>query len=193
MFKLFSYWPHDLWASNIHPWFWRHFHLIPILVIEKDISVSLLARLTCLPSVQMGDKLDYSNLSKSSKPGSVVTGKNAYNKSLIASRPKCFALRYHQHLVSLVRGDFGSSPVGRITFFVLKVAALEIVRRFSRSKCPCVWRGLQALQILCYPPFKWIQRWAPFKGLVKSMQVCNSKFLNFSSKIYLRHLNGAKT
>lgn len=103
---------------------------------------------------------------EASKPGSVMTGKKDNKNWQIALR------RNHKHFVSLIHGGFGSSAVGRLTFFVLKVAALEIVRRFSKSRCPCVWRGLQALQILCYPPFKWIQRWTPVKGLVKSMQVC---------------------
>ncbi|XP_061352072.1 phosphatidylinositol/phosphatidylcholine transfer protein SFH4 [Gastrolobium bilobum] len=125
----------------------------------------------------MGDTVDYSDLSKNPKPGSVMTGKKAYRCSLIASRPKCFAKRNHERLVSLIHGGFGSSSVGRFTFFLLKVAALEILRRFSKRRCPSVWRGLQALQILCYPPFQWIQRWAPFKGLVKSMQVLSRPLL----------------
>lgn len=121
----------------------------------------------------MGDTLTYSNSSKNSKTGSLVTGHKAYNKPLVASRPKNFAQKNYEQLVSLTHGGFGSSTVGHMTFFLLKVAALETVRRFSKNRCPIVWRGIQALQFLCYPPFKWIQRWAPFKGLVKSMQVCN--------------------
>ncbi|XP_015935681.1 uncharacterized protein LOC107461651 [Arachis duranensis] len=130
----------------------------------------------------MGDMVDYSNsnMTRNPKQGSVATGKKSYRKSLILSRPKSVVLRYHQHLVSLIDGDFGTSAVGRITIFALKVAALEIVRRFSKSKCPFVWKGLQALQILCYPPFQWIQRWAPFKGLVESMQVLSRPLLALS-------------
>lgn len=121
----------------------------------------------------MGDTLTYSNSSKNSKTGSLVTGHKAYNKPLVASRPKNFAQKNYEQLFSLTHGGFGSSTVGHMTFFLLKVAALETVRRFSKNRCPIVWRGIQALQFLCYPPFKWIQRWATFKGLVKSMQVCN--------------------
>ncbi|KAK7325001.1 hypothetical protein VNO77_29008 [Canavalia gladiata] len=128
----------------------------------------------------MGDKMDSSNLSKISIPGSVVTGNKAYKTSLVASQPKSFVQRNHEHLISLIHGRFESKAVGQITFFLLKVAALEIIRRFSKSRCPCVWRGLQTLQILCYPPFKWIQRWAPFKGLVKSMQVLSRPMLALS-------------
>lgn len=154
-----------------------------ILVVASEMKLKVLfffwlfAREADMPSVYMGDRMDNSNssLSSNSKESSVVVnGKETYKKLLVASRPKGFAQRNYEHLVSLTHGDFGSSAVGRVTFFLLKLAALETVRRFSRSKCPCVWRGLQGLQILVYPPFKWIQRWAPFRGLVKSMQVCDS-------------------
>lgn len=121
-----------------------------------------------------------SSMSYNSKQSNAVTGKKTYQKQLVASRPKGFVQRNCEPLVSLTRGDFGSSAVGRATFFLLKVAALEAVRRLSESRCPCVWRGLQGLQILVYPPFKWIQRWAPFRGLVKSMQVLSRPLLVLS-------------
>ncbi|CAJ1933086.1 unnamed protein product [Sphenostylis stenocarpa] len=135
-----------------------------------------------MPSVYMGDRVDNStsSMGTNSKESSVVTGKKTYKNLLVASRPKGFAQRNYEQLVSLTYGDFGSSAVGRVTFFLLKVAALETVRRFSKSRCPCVWRGLQGLQIFVYPPFKWIQRWAPFRGLVKSMQVLSRPLLFLS-------------
>lgn len=68
---------------------------------------------------------------------------------------------------------------GDIGAFLLTTATLEIVRRFSSAHCPFIWRGLQALQILCCPPFKWIQKWAPFTGLVKGMQVGFSCIFTF--------------
>ncbi|QCD88341.1 hypothetical protein DEO72_LG3g2885 [Vigna unguiculata] len=135
-----------------------------------------------MTSVYMGGWVDNStsSMGTNSKESSVVAGKNTYKNLLVASRPKGFAQRNYEQLVSFTHGDFGSSVVGRATFFLLKVAVLEIVRRFSKSKCPCVWRGLQGLQILVYPPFKWIQRWAPFRGLVKSMQVLSRPLLVLS-------------
>lgn len=60
---------------------------------------------------------------------------------------------------------------GDIGIFLLTTAALEIVRRLSSAHCLFVWRGLQALQILSFPPFKWIKKWAPFSSLIKGMQV----------------------
>ncbi|XP_020214971.1 uncharacterized protein LOC109798940 [Cajanus cajan] len=136
-----------------------------------------------MPSVYLGDRVDSSNssMSSNSKESSVVvTGKKTYKKLLVASRPKGFAQKNYEHLVSLTHGNFGSSTVGRVTLFLLKVAALETVRRFSKSKCPIVWRGLQGLQILVYPPFKWIQKWALFRGLVKSMQALSRPLLVLS-------------
>ncbi|KAK7335765.1 hypothetical protein VNO80_27791 [Phaseolus coccineus] len=109
-----------------------------------------------------------------------MTENKAYRNLLIEFHPKSFVKRNHEYLILLLRGRFGSSVVGRITFFLLKVAALEIIRRVSKNRCPCVWRGLQSLQILCYPPFKWIQRWAPFKGLVDNMQVLSRPLLALS-------------
>lgn len=78
--------------------------------------------------------------------------------------------------VSLV----ATGGAGEIVVFLLKTAALEMVRRFSTAHFPFIWRGLQALQILCYPPFKWIQKWAPFTSLVKEMQMLSKPLLFLS-------------
>ena len=88
-------------------------------------------------------------------------------------------------VTSLRQSRIANGAVGQATFFLLKIIALETVRRFSKSRCPFAWRGLQALQIFCYPPFKWIQRWAPFRGLVKGMQV---RAVNFSLIYYDLHI-----
>lgn len=64
--------------------------------------------------------------------------------------------------------------------FLLKVGALEMVRRLSTVKCPFVWSGIQALQVLCCPPLKWIERWTPFKGLVIGMQMLSRPLLVLS-------------
>ncbi|KAK7262435.1 hypothetical protein RJT34_30008 [Clitoria ternatea] len=119
-------------------------------------------------------------MSSNSKQSSVVNGKKTYKKLLVESHPKGFAQRKYEHLVSFSHGDFGRSAVGRTTFFLLKVAVLEAVRRFSKSKCPCVWRGLQGLQFLLYPPFKWILKWTPFGSLAKSMEVISGPLVVLS-------------
>ncbi|CAK8576030.1 unnamed protein product [Lathyrus sativus] len=122
----------------------------------------------------MGERVDMSNSSMSS-----ITGKKLYEKQLVASRPKGFAQRFSEPLVSLRHGDFRTT-VGRAAFFLVKVAALETVRRFSKSRCPCVWRGLQGLQILVYRPFQWFQRWSTFRSLVKSMEELSTPLIVLS-------------
>lgn len=102
---------------------------------------------------------------------------------IVASRSKAFSKNAIRSVASLSQSRIASGAVGQVTFFLLKVVALETVRRLSKSRCPFAWRGLQALQVLCYPPFKWIQRWTPFRGLVKGMQVCAVNF----SLIYYDH------
>lgn len=72
---------------------------------------------------------------------------------------------------------------GDIGVFLLTTAVLEIVRKLSSAHCPFFWRGLQALQILCCPPFKWIEKWAPFTSLVKGMQV-GFTYLPYNSTIH---------
>lgn len=89
---------------------------------------------------------------------------------LVASIPEEFSKKSSQ-CASLMKLGVGHPVVGEIGLFLLTTAALEFVRRFSNAKCPFVWKGLQALQILCNLPFNWIQRWTPYKGLVENMQV----------------------
>lgn len=91
-------------------------------------------------------------------------------RTLVASSPGHISPKTFKHIsppkpLSLRRG-----PTREIAFFLLKVAALEAVRRLSRARCPFVWRAVQAFQCLCYPPFKWIQRWTPLRILVKGAQ-----------------------
>ncbi|XP_031386638.1 uncharacterized protein LOC116200090 isoform X1 [Punica granatum] len=121
-----------------------------------------------------------SSLSRNSDIASVVPGKRAPTRTLVASRPKAFPGGAYKHIASLRHGEIGSGVVGRAAFFLLKVAALEGFRRLSKAKCPFAWRGLQALQLLCYPPLKWIQHWAPFRGLIKTMQALSRPLLVLS-------------
>lgn len=124
----------------------------------------------------MGD----TNPGSSSSRTSVVTNSTSstIKKStgrLIASVHKPFAnqslqrMPFRNHLISHMNlGRVAANPTAS---FLIKVAALEVVRRFSKARCPFVWSALQALQVVCFPPFKWIQRWNPFRALVKGMQV----------------------
>lgn len=122
-----------------------------------------------------------SEFGKSSERASIIS-ENKLSKSksyLVASTHKASSQPFRK-IVSISHGKSGNGAFfGNAALFLLKVAALETVRRFSKAKCPFAWRGLQALQVLCYPPFKWIQRFAPFKGLVKGMQVCAWRLMEF--------------
>ncbi|KAF8402873.1 hypothetical protein HHK36_010965 [Tetracentron sinense] len=128
----------------------------------------------------MGDSWRNSHSSKNLEVPSVITSKKLSKGCLVASAPKALSQKTYKHITSLDRVRLGNGAVSHIAIFLLKVAALEMVRRCSRAKCPFAWYGLQALQVLCYPPFKWIQRWAPFKGLVKGMQALSRPLLALS-------------
>ncbi|XP_043700280.1 ubiquitin C-terminal hydrolase 12-like [Telopea speciosissima] len=111
---------------------------------------------------------------------SFAISKKASERCLVSSAPKVFFQKRFKHITSLDHVRLGNGTAGHIAFFLLKVTALEIVRRFSKAKCPFLWSGLGALQLLCYPPFKWIQRWSLFRGLVKGMQALSRPFLLLS-------------
>lgn len=128
----------------------------------------------------MGDSLRSSRLSRSSEATNVTTAKKVSKGSLVASHPRASLQNPFRHTALVSHGLFGSGAVGNTALFLLKVAALEAVRRFSMAKCPFAWHGLQTLQVLCYPPFKWIQRWAPFKSLVEGMQILSRPILVLS-------------
>ncbi|XP_009353705.2 uncharacterized protein LOC103944947 [Pyrus x bretschneideri] len=103
----------------------------------------------------------------------VMSGKRKSQNAIVASRSK-------GTLKDVASLRIGNGVVSQAALFLLKMAALETVRRFSRAKCPWAWRGFQALQFLCYPPFKWLQRFAPFKALVNGMQVVSKPLLVLS-------------
>ena len=115
----------------------------------------------------MGDPLQQFVTSRNSVR---AAGKDFPKRSLVAAIPRAVHQTIGKH-VSFSRN--GSGTVQNAAVFLLKVAVLEIVRRVSKAKCPHLWNTLQALQCFCYPPLKWIRRWAPFKDFIKAMQVYN--------------------
>lgn len=99
--------------------------------------------------------------------------------SLVASTPsQVIPHGALKHVVPLkqLRGKH----TDQIVVFLLKVAALEAVRRISRARCPVVWRVVQALQVLACPPIKWIQKWGPLGILVKILEKFSRPFLCIS-------------
>lgn len=77
-------------------------------------------------------------------------------------------------------GKIRKLPANDMALFLLKVGALEIVRRLSKHRCPFIWSSLQTLQVFCYPPLKWLQRWDPFRNLIKGMQMLSRPLLVIS-------------
>lgn len=59
----------------------------------------------------------------------------------------------------------------KLLVFLLKVGALELIRRGSMAHCPQLWWGIQGLSLLQVPPFVFLQQWAPFRYLVHGAQV----------------------
>lgn len=135
----------------------------------------------------MEDQLGSSHMATNSNLTRVTTQRNS---SKVAHVPKAFSPE-SSHIASrdhMVRG-----VAGGLALFLLKVAALETTRRVSRAKCPYAWRSLQAFQMLCYPPFKWVRRWAPFKGLVQGMQMLSRPLLvlSIATALSAKSENGA--
>ncbi|EOA23900.1 hypothetical protein CARUB_v10017114mg [Capsella rubella] len=121
---------------------------------------------------------DNSGTSRNSVMATVSSGKEIKTKrSLVAAIPRAVQQTICKHVSLGSDGRVGSGAVRNAAVFLLKVAVLEVVRRVSKAKCPHLWNSLQALQCLCYPPLKWIQRWAPFKELIKAMQMLSRPLL----------------
>jgi hypothetical protein len=111
---------------------------------------------------------------------SISTEKKLSRKPLVASEVKPISHKSLNRIASFNRVKLGKVNVGQLATFLLEIAALEIVRRISKAKCPFIWSSLQTLQILCYPPFKWIEKWTPFRALIKGMQKLSRPLLVIS-------------
>uniref|UniRef100_A0A1D1XPE3 SEC14 cytosolic factor n=1 Tax=Anthurium amnicola TaxID=1678845 RepID=A0A1D1XPE3_9ARAE len=129
----------------------------------------------------MGDLVHVPGPSKNSKTSTNFTNKIWTKCSMVASSPRLLSEKMVKRMVPLKHlGKEGGTSRG-ILWFLVKVAALEGVRRFSKVKCPLIWKVLQGLQILSYSPFKLLQRWAPIKNLVKGMQAISKPLLLLSA------------
>ncbi|KAJ7518444.1 hypothetical protein O6H91_21G069200 [Diphasiastrum complanatum] len=67
-----------------------------------------------------------------------------------------------------------------ILVFLLKVAALEVLRRGTKIKCPQLWWGLQGLPLLQAPGLSWLQKWAPLRFMINGTQVFSKPILFLS-------------
>ncbi|KAG0465173.1 hypothetical protein HPP92_019337 [Vanilla planifolia] len=107
------------------------------------------------------DKLDFPRNSSGVKMQKI---------SLVASAKEGTSQKTFQHLLPLKTLKLAPIHSRELFSFIIKVAALETVRRFSEVRCPSLWKVVQAFQIFCYPPFKWLQRWGPLRIIVRGAQ-----------------------
>lgn len=132
-------------------------------------SFSILAKVHC--SISMSDSTEDISSCTKSDVTSFSTSTNVSKRRSFTSGSTSFE---HQPLRPIVLSKdwkIVKGSAGQAASFLIKTLALETLRRFSNARCPFLWTGLQALQILCYPPFKWLQCWNPFGFVIKGMQV----------------------
>lgn len=118
----------------------------------------------------MADSLHVGDNKKELKRTMICSTSQTKNH-IVASIPKYCSMKSLRRIVNVEQGILGMGTISEVGLFLLKTAILEAVRRFSKAHCPFLWQSLQALQFVCLPPFKWIQKWGLFRGLVKGMQV----------------------
>jgi hypothetical protein len=109
--------------------------------------------------------------SKHLQPSAKAGSDKKYQGMLVASPAKTISPKCVKNIMPSKQLVISGDSIGHVASFLVKVVALEAVRRVSKAKCPFVWNSVQALQILVYPPFSWIQRWAPLKFVVQGIQV----------------------
>jgi hypothetical protein len=120
------------------------------------------------------------NVSKHLQPSSTAGNDMKYQGTLVASPPKPISPKCMNRIVPSRQLILGGDSLGHVASFLLKVVVLEAVRRVSKARCPFIWNSVQALQILVYPPFSWIQRWAPLKFIVQGIQKLSMPLLFLS-------------
>uniref|UniRef100_A0ACD5WGM1 Uncharacterized protein n=1 Tax=Avena sativa TaxID=4498 RepID=A0ACD5WGM1_AVESA len=119
------------------------------------------------------------NFAKNFQSSGKTDSEKKYQGTLVASPAKAISPKTLKHIVpkQLI---FNRESTGQVASFLVKVIALEAVRRISKARCPFIWNSIQALQVLGYPPFRWIQRWAPLKFVVQGIQKLSMPLLFLS-------------
>ncbi|XP_062214144.1 uncharacterized protein LOC133915133 [Phragmites australis] len=120
------------------------------------------------------------NASKHLQPSSKAGNDKKYQGTLVASPAKAISPKCVKHIVPSKQLILNGDTISHVASFLVKVVALEAVRRVSKARCPFIWNYIQALQILVYPPFSWIQRWAPLKFVVQGIQKLSMPLLFLS-------------
>ncbi|TVU44384.1 hypothetical protein EJB05_03821 [Eragrostis curvula] len=120
------------------------------------------------------------NASKHLQPSGKAGSDKKYQGTLVASPSKAISPKCVKTIVPSKQLILSGDSLGHVASFLVKVIALDIVRRVSKARCPFIWNSVQALQILVYPPFSWIQRWAPLKFVVQGIQKLSMPLLFLS-------------
>ncbi|XP_024966835.1 uncharacterized protein LOC112506792 isoform X2 [Cynara cardunculus var. scolymus] len=128
----------------------------------------------------MGDSFQNHVPSRSPEAAGSMASRKDSKLTLVASVSKPLSHTSLKQIPLFNNGKIRKSPVNDLALFLLKVGALETVRRVSNARCPFIWSGLQALQVFCYPPLKWLQRWDPFRNLIKGAQILSTPLLVLS-------------
>ncbi|CAH9121343.1 unnamed protein product [Cuscuta epithymum] len=122
----------------------------------------------------------HSNATERLNVGVISNRKKLPKNYLVATASEHFTSKALKCITSVKKCVRTGGAVDNVVMFFITTAALEVLRRFSKSKCPFIWNGLQALQAICYPPLKWMQKWIPFKPLAKEMQKISGPMLFLS-------------
>lgn len=138
----------------------------------------------------MGDSFHNHVPTASSEAIGSMTSRKDSRLTLVASGSKPLSHTFLEKVPLFNNGKIRQSPMNNVALFLLKVGALETVRRLSKARCPFVWSGLQALQVFCYPPLKWLQRWDPFRNLIKGAQILSRPLLVLSIATTLSNQSG---
>lgn len=112
-----------------------------------------------------------SAISKTIHSSRSPAGEKMHKSSLTAAFQEANPQRTLKHLAPLKSLRLSPNHSGEILSFLIKVAALETVRRFSKARCPILWQFVQAFQVLGYPPLKWLRRWGPLRLVIRGAQV----------------------
>lgn len=117
---------------------------------------------------------------KKKQASEIPASEKMHKKRVVFSSQDVNPQKTLKHMVSLKSLRLSRDHSGELLSFVIKVAALEAVRRFSNKKCPILWKFVQAFQVLSYPPLKWLQRWGPLRLIIRGAQKISKPLLLLS-------------
>ncbi|CAN6472295.1 unnamed protein product [Victoria cruziana] len=111
-------------------------------------------------------------------------------KCFVTSPSKQLLPYTFKRLMSLDHARFGKETALQVGIFLLKLAALEVIRKISKAGCPFLWQAMQGSYILTYPPFQFLRRWKPFCFLIEGSQKMSRPLLFLSIATILTDQHG---